>query len=303
MESADKWSDYWLKEGQQGEVFVNQDGHKHPQLADYWRTQFSGIIPKAKVIDIAAGGGSIFTDIDTTEIDLAATDLSLPALELLKGRIPATNCIVTNSEHMPFSNQSFQLVVSQFGVEYAGIDAFPEAARLVASGGRLAILCHISNGYIDSRTRGELEGIETVRISQFIRHAIDLTNAVYSGSAALFQQAEANFIPAERQLSGMVKKQPQGVHAHLYGGFRQLFERRNNYLEEDIIHWLTAMQGDLIRNFERLSTMKEAAQDEQQVREVCKTLQKTGLRHVGYSPFQLEGHDKPLAWSITAERP
>lgn len=43
---------------------------------------------------------------------------------------------------LPFGDGSFDLVVSQFGLEYCGPAAWAEAVRVLAPGGRLLMVCH-----------------------------------------------------------------------------------------------------------------------------------------------------------------
>ena len=75
---------------------------------------------------------------------------------------------------LPLPDSSFDFVVSQFGVEYAGIDAFIEAARLVKPGGQLSLLCHYQDGYIDSKNQKMLEAAKIARHSNFISDALAL---------------------------------------------------------------------------------------------------------------------------------
>ena len=101
MTQQDKnWSEYWQNEGAEGEVFVNKQGGKHPFLAQYWQQLFREQTLDARIIDIAAGAGSIFSHLPTThQFDLHAADISGPALAILKQRIPATTvhvCPATN---------------------------------------------------------------------------------------------------------------------------------------------------------------------------------------------------------------
>ncbi|MBL4665762.1 MAG: FAD-dependent oxidoreductase, partial [Sneathiella sp.] len=61
-------------------------------------------------------------------------------LEILKERIPRTKTYTCPADNVPLGDYSFDMVVSQFGIEYAGSTAFIEAARLVKNGGKLSIL-------------------------------------------------------------------------------------------------------------------------------------------------------------------
>ncbi len=69
----------------------------------------------------------------------------------MRQRIPGVTTMACPADDLPYADGPFNAVCSQFGVEYAGTKAFEEAAHVLAPNGRLLILCHYSNGYIDSR--------------------------------------------------------------------------------------------------------------------------------------------------------
>jgi ubiquinone/menaquinone biosynthesis C-methylase UbiE len=303
MNRADRWSEYWVNEGATGEVFVDKDGNRHPQLDTYWRTQLSGLKAGARIIDLACGAGSVFSHLDNeSSFQLFAADLSFEALQLLSSRIPESLNVSCSVSSLPFDEQQFDLVVSQFGVEYAGENAFVEAAKLIRNQGRLAMLCHYEEGFIDKKNKEHLLGARAAHESTFIPLGRKLAEAMFSQSQTSFHEAHANFLPAEQRLAEMTKRYQSGVHAHLYLGFRQLVERYQHYNLSDITNWLSEMEDDLEKNIIRLEAMRDAARSEEQVKDICVRLAQLGLRKIGYSPFNIEGQDLPVAWSITAEK-
>ncbi len=299
------WSEYWRNEGIEGEVFVNKQGGKHPFLAEYWQKLFLIQKPDASVIDIAAGAGSIFSHLPTDhQFKLHAADISAPALELLKQRIPATTVHVCPATELPLADNSFDFVVSQFGVEYAGMDAFEEAARLVKPGGQLALLCHYQNGYIDSKNQQMLEAAKIARYSNFIPDAVALIVLAFdksrtsSMSDALTEQN--NFAASQRTLEQAIKHCPEGVHAHLYFGFKQLYERRSAYDLNDVTGWLEEMSADIDRNIMRLTEMCHAASSKLEIERIAQTLNEHGFIGIEHEPVVLPEHKLPVAWAINA---
>ncbi|MFP6809228.1 MAG: class I SAM-dependent methyltransferase [Pseudomonadales bacterium] len=305
MIQTDKWSDYWTQEGTSGEVFVNKSGDRHPQLAAYWQTQLSGAHSTSRIIDLACGAGSVFADLDKHNdehsYELFGADLSTDALQLFQRRLPSTKVIACSASQLPFPSEAFDLVVSQFGIEYAGANAFTEAGDLVARGGRIAILCHHQDGYIDSKNKRLLAGAHSATNSNFISAALDLVRSSFANQNS--DQSMSKFNAAGEQLAATLKEYPEGIHHHLYFGFQQLFDRRSHYDESDIVDWLEAMRLDVDKNILRLTQMRQAARSEKEIRNICQMFTKQGLRKVGYSPFTISGNDLPVAWSITAERP
>ncbi|MEQ1930580.1 MAG: class I SAM-dependent methyltransferase, partial [Parvularculaceae bacterium] len=56
--------------------------------------------------------------------------------------------VVCDARRLPFVDGSFAAVVSQFGLEYAGPEAFGEAARVLAPGGAFCSVIHARGGAI-----------------------------------------------------------------------------------------------------------------------------------------------------------
>ncbi len=304
MTETDQWSDYWNNEGTSGEVFINQSGERHPQLAAYWHTQISGAHSTARIIDLACGAGSIYSDLHKEHtFSLFGIDLSMDGLHLLRHRLPNTSTVVGSITGLPFPERIFDLVVSQFGVEYGGADAFSNAANLVNTGGRIAILCHIEDGYIDTRNKLHLGGAKLIIESDFIPRAIELVKSAFAREAKRREKAEAEFTEANNKIASILEQNPGGIHSHVFFGFKQLFQRIAHYDEADITTWLETIQLDVHKTRAKLDRITDVALSEGSVKQICRDFTHSGLRKVGYSPFAIAGNSLPIAWSITAERP
>lgn len=300
MTQPDKWSEYWQQEGASGEVFVGKDGAPHPALAAFWQTQLPQ--PGARIIDLACGAGSVFAHVgDPRQYELHAADFSIDAISILRQRDPAILATVSSAAEPPYPDGSFDMVVSQFGVEYAGIDAFRTAGRLVRAAGKLAMLCHYENGTIDRKNRELLAGATVARDTNFIDKAAAMVEAAFSSSAQALDTAARSFAPSERALAAAVSRYRGGVHTHLYGGFRQLFERRAAYELKDITDWLEAMAVDLETNIVRLTAMCEAALSNEQIDHIGHDLRGEGFE-VTTRPFHGSDRDVPVAWQLVAKK-
>ncbi len=296
MSEAQGWSDYWKEDGATGEVFVGKDGSTNPHIKAFWHSHLADLEPASRIVDIACGAGSIFNHLaDPNAHELFAADLSAEALTLLRQRIPQTLVVAASASALPFGERSFDIVVSQFGIEYAGHDAFAAAARLVRPGGQMVTLSHIEDGYIDAGNQKLLTGAELCRNLNFIPLAADLTTAAFTNRN--FDSAARAFQPAERALAAFVGGNRGGIHEHLYLGFRQLFEHRAQYALQDITGWLDAMSEDLDRNILRLGSMRSAALSQSQVEQARSAMEAEGMV-VTVKPFEFPEYDKPVAWQI-----
>jgi SAM-dependent methyltransferase len=301
--SKEAWSDYWRREGRDGEVFVDADRRKHPALGEFWRARFADAASGERVVDLASGAGSIFASLPgDLDMERYAVDLSTVALGLLRDRFPGTLVVAGAGDRLPFADHSFDHVVSQFGIEYAGHAAFAEAARLVRPGGRLTVLAHYRDGAIDARTAVELAGARFVEEQGFVDLAVELASATAQGPGPRYEAAVAAFVPAERALAQRARRDRQGVHVHLYAGFRQLYERRQHYALGDILDWLDGMRGELTKVTERLGAMHAAAMTRADLTAVEQALHGAGLCDVSTQPFTAATGQPPVAWYLAARR-
>lgn len=297
---AKNWSAYWQQDGVGGEVFVGPEGTINADIAAFWRSLFSGIDPGALIIDIACGAGSVFAHMDGPgEYELVAADLSIDALKLLKTRSASAEIVVASANALPFRPSSFDLVVSQFGAEYAGIGAFEQAFNALKPGGRIVTLSHVQNGFIDSKNATLEAGVRKAQDIEFIPRSLRLTRAAFSGKGV--EEAVREFQRAEKEMAAFVMEHPGGLHGHLYAGFRQLFERRARYIESDIVDWLNGMTSELKLNRLRFEEMRKAALDEPAIEEVRAMGARCGVS-VRIKPMTLTGHAAPVAWQIDGQK-
>jgi len=304
MSDAEKgWSDYWQKDSAEGEVFVNARGERHPALAGFWGEVFAETRPGSRIIDLASGAGSVFAHLPTGQgYELHAADISEVALDALVERFPGVATTVCPADDLPFENAAFDLVLTQFGIEYAGIDAFGEAARLVAPGGRFVGLCHVAGGYIDSDNQAQLREAGTVLEQDFIGCAKVLAEAAFSGDPVKLRSAQEAFAAAATPVGEGMRRHRKGIHTYLFQGFRQLYERRSQYDLADITGWLDAMRGELDVNLDRLARMCAAALSEDDVARIRQIFEDRGLEDVQCTPFMTPGNDLPVAWQMAARR-
>jgi len=300
---SNEWHSYWDEASSGGEVFVGQNGQAHPDIAKWWSENFTNLPAGCKIVDLASGAGSVFKHVPVhDEAQLFAADVSSEALTLLQKRFPSASTQQCSADRTPYRDQAFDWVVSQFGVEYAGDGAFIEAVRILARGGQLRILCHIRDGYIDARNQAHLKQAQVITSSDFIPYARGLFESINIGKQKQIDISAAKFQAAEQQLAGACKTLPEGIHLHLYQGFRQMFENRQQYAVTDVTAWLDAMQADVDRNIHRLTHMCAAASSASEIAALTDRMRAAGCAEISYETLQIAGHDAPIAWAVSASK-
>ncbi|MEM8981689.1 MAG: class I SAM-dependent methyltransferase [Pseudomonadota bacterium] len=300
---ADNWSQYWSEESPQGEVFVDASGEKHPALDEFWQTELRSRSANDRLLDIAAGAGSIIAALDLDRFaSVHACDLSEPAMQRLAARFPTVKTAVCDATGLPYDDGAFDIVVSQYGIEYAGLDAFSEAARVLAPGGHIVTLSHYRGGSIDNVHERQLQAVDVLSEHRFIDKATELVSAAFTDDRGRFDRAAEDFIPSERAVAATVKEQPHGVHVHLHGGFRQLYAKRRQYDLSDITQWLAAMRDDVSKSIERLNAIRSVALDEISLATVRDNIIRSGLQWQQPTPFFGSDPKLPAAWVIRAHK-
>lgn len=175
-ESNPGWRHYWRENRLAACVPDNLDSAA--AIGTHWTEFFSKLSAGKRVLDIATGNGVLLVwaaraahvagrELALTGIDLADID---PARFLPEHRIDlaAVQFIGnTAAESLPFADGSFDVVVSQYGFEYANLElALSEAGRVLAPGGQLHWLAHGSDSMVVAQGRARLLDIKLLMAAE-----------------------------------------------------------------------------------------------------------------------------------------
>ena len=310
---ASNWDTYWHGTGDVGAY--SSGGITHPAILAFWDEYFGGVKSKyniPKIIDIASGNGAVveraLAILGDQQSDFTCLDVSEAAIGNIRDRFPQVNGIVSDACDIPLDSGNFDVATSQFGVEYAGLEAISESARLLASGGQIALLLHIKAGSIHSECVQSLDAITKIKNARFIPHAIDMFDAgfkaVRGADRAAYESAAKKLAPAIGVLEESMRQYGQHVAGdtinRLYNEVGQIHQRIQHYEPDEVLDWLKIMDSELDAYAGRMSSMSEAAIDKETFEQVC-----TELRNKGYTvnraePLLIPDHDLPLAWVLIA---
>jgi SAM-dependent methyltransferase len=293
--TADQWATYWKESRAQGEVYTRGDGQGNPALEAFWKRHLEN--SAGPRLDIACGAASVLRHGPAEGIDVAL-DVAPTALRKLETETPSLKGVAGDAANLPFEDGAFKHVASQFGLEYAGTEAFAEAGRVLAPEGRLALLCHVEGSTIHQRSQAELAALDTMADVAFMSRAEAALRAAYAQDEAAFVASAKAFMEAERPVVTLLETGVGGLAQHAYTGFRQLFEHRTQYAREDALGWLTATKAQMEETRLRLSAITEAALDDQSLRAATQALKETGVAVAPPTPFILPGQAAPLALII-----
>ncbi|MGA0545132.1 class I SAM-dependent methyltransferase [Brevundimonas sp. VNH65] len=159
------WRDYW-RSGQAGVAGDGTCGTEAGKTDAAWLPWFADALDRARVLDLCTGGGAVlrhaaqaagrsFELIGVDEATLAE-DPSLVALGIR--RIGETSI-----DALPFPDGAFDVVTSQFGVEYADHGrALAEVARVTRPSASVRFLLHHAHSEITRQARAGLAAYDAV---------------------------------------------------------------------------------------------------------------------------------------------
>ena len=312
---TDSWDTYWHGTGDVGAY--SSGGVNHPAIMDFWDEFFNMVktdYTKPKIIDIATGNGAVIERALATfgdeQPEFTCLDISGSAIANIHNRFPGVKGIVADVCSIPLDSDSFDIATSQFGVEYAGLEAINEVARLLTMGGRLTLLLHNREGSIHQECVESLDAVVQLQNSRFIPLAIEMFSAgfkaVRGAERAPYEAAAKQLAPAIGVLENIMKQYGEHVAgdtiARLYNDVGQIHQEIQQYEPTEILEWLKRMDGELNAYTGRMSSMSQSAIDSVAFDQVNAGLCSRGYTIERAEPLVTTDHDFPLAWVLIAKK-
>lgn len=313
--TAASWDTYWHGAGDA--AAYSDGGTSHPLVLSFWRDFFAAVRERydaPRIVDIASGNGAVArcarSAFDGPLGDFTCVDISASAIEALQQRYPEIKGIVADARSVPLESGEFDVATSQFGIEYAGLDAIDEMVRLVAPGGRLALLLHHKTGGIYRQCEASLEAVRTMQEARFIPLAMTMFGAGFAalrgGDRAAYDAATKEFIPALRRMETIMGQHGQhvadGTIVKLYRDVRDIHGRMTHYEPTDVLGWLGNLQAEVEAYAGRMESMCRAAIESTEFDSLCERVRGRGFELSQTGPLTLPDRDIPLAWKLVARR-
>ena len=154
-ERRDAWSRYWAQGAPHSCVGSYGDCYGGA-IAAFWRDAFGRLPGAARVLDIATGNGALprlllqhtgLRDLRCDAVDIASIQPSWLAKASPADQARVSFLGGVDAAELPFADHSFDLVVSQYGLEYTALQrSVPELLRVRAPRGAIALVLHHAQG-------------------------------------------------------------------------------------------------------------------------------------------------------------
>jgi ubiquinone/menaquinone biosynthesis C-methylase UbiE len=294
-----EWSVFWQSDQLDSCIPVNAPDDSD-QLISTWREFFGALSAGARILDIGTGNGSVAAQAVAVSqeeskrfsihgIDLAEIDppqFVTSARDLLQ-EITFHPC--TPMEKLPFADNHFDAVASQYALEYSQTDkSLAEAMRVLRARGHFRFLLHAQDGALKSRSQLQRRQAETILGSSlFVRLKDALENIVaaeqqraprvVTGAEESIAALKGVFDELERKFS---QTENRSLVDNLFAAVRRLPNLRRSYDLKTLLAMADDIRELLIAQAKRLQAMERAALDDVAAKELIKQLRINGATAV-----------------------
>lgn len=255
------WSLYWSQDQLQSCV-SGQFEQGQAAIDDLWTAFAQQLQEGASVLDLATGNGAVpvallksnvgleIDAVDAADIDPNAFLTDHPELRAVRFRAN------TDILELPFENHQFDAITSQFGIEYAGLEAATtKVIPLLAQRGRLGFLIHHEQSEILRSSARKLEELGALLTPDGLLETLE---RLLRGAVS-FQDLE---VAGQRYLD-LESTKTDAITGQVFSGINQIAEMlRAN--PGDALKLGATLDLRLRAEQERLRQLKAAARSEEQ---------------------------------------
>ncbi len=307
------WEHYWRASAQAGSFAAG--GVSHPAASAFWANcieqQF--ITPGDRLLELAAGDGDVSRRIHASlgdSLDYCAVDYSVHALDNLRNALPGATVVAADVARLPLRQGSFDTAVSQFGVEYAGVDAIVGLTDYLADNATLCLLMHCEASSICLDNQHSLQVLDGFVASGFIESALDMFSAarraLATGQSAGYQASAARLAAVLQQVDALCMRHAGCSAARTIAQITDDVVRLHDRLEYQdigaIMDWLQRHRAELAPYRERFETMTGAALSPDTFSHCCSEFEKQGFELRLQAPLQAEPAARPVGYALVATR-
>ena len=298
----DPWTLYWQNDNLES-CIASQSSEDTEKIVAYWRDFASLLDHGATILDLATGNGAVPSmllagnpDLEIVAVDKAQIE---PAKFLTRASELASVRFLPDVDicALPFEPESFDVVTSQFGLEYAPLDeACSSAARVLKHSGSLRLLMHHEDSEIvrpSTQTLAEISrllvpnGVMSCAVG-FVAGEVGLGKLEAAGQHYLAQENTKT-----RHVSGQI-----------FDGINQVIEG----MTANPDHTRTLVQTmklRLLAEQTRLQQLRQAALNAEQAHELERVLVEAGLEIELFETFKLDEDSNGgalIGWQLSGRK-
>lgn len=302
------WDKYW-QEGHLTSFLEDYDINYDDDIASFWLNCFKEQQAGSSILDLATGNLALpllvyesGVELDVFAIDLSKIDKDVIAAKNshLRSYIDKVNLSdETSIESLPYDNEQFDLITSNFGFEYSNLNlSIPEVSRVLKTEGSFVAAYHSDDSLIVSKNRKTISFIEFVlKRSKFF----DIFEKLNKSIGRIESNYDIQKIQANNKTENLRVKLNQCLGALEAQYKRELWESGMVDLVKVFFNNLTGSNSKLranlllkqrlnyLEHLKRLKDLDTAVINQQRQLELENTMSKVGLEIIEIKPLLRDG--------------
>ena len=314
------WDAYW-QNTRLNTTGRQEGGPRDAELDRFWTEFFAEQITSqpVRLLDIACGLGPVLrhalaktgSQESTTNSLVIGLDASTAALVETRSRSPGSVYVAASGARLPFTDAQFDLVTSQFGIEYAGTEAFQEMCRVLVPGGTFSAILHLHEGRIYRESRINLDAANAFLDSGLLSGLAGIFNAAIalhqSGTdTRKFRAADQSFAASVMSSEAVIRQWGKGAADGLlfsvYNDVGHIYSRFKHYEPREVLEWITLVTGELQSYAGRMASMLTAALDQSALNNLLTRLSENQLHVISQGVIRLGSPPVDSAWTLVAKK-
>jgi ubiquinone/menaquinone biosynthesis C-methylase UbiE len=306
------WRDYWKADVRASCMPENEQ--TAPEIAGIWRQWFADCAGGSRILDIATGNGIVLTHAAAagraanrafalTGVDLADID-PLRYVTSLEDDMRAARFIgAVAAEQLPFPADSFEVVVSQYGLEYADMPrALAEVARVLVPGGQLHWLAHSVDSEVVQQNREQAREVEYLLAPR--------GPVYYMNTFVARQRRHKDMQYSVKMLNDSFAQAyefcrmnpPAKVVFEVCSGFADIANRWQSYDPGDLSRMLQEAERRLLGHSARIQSLLNAVMTPARLRAVAEILAQTQWQDLSIDPVRVGVGPSEIGVHVHARR-
>lgn len=312
------WSSYW-QSGISGSFGINEPEWYTHVIKPYWKNLFDELARNSSILDIATGNGAVaFIASDCnrdkdSNFSICATDKARH--ELSPDSISSSSSeqqdiqfqFGTAIENLNFPDHSFDVVTSQFGIEYADTNkALRVLKPFLTKHAELVFIIHHKNSVISQQSRDELKQYRIIleqtpvfkKLKTLLISMGDIKSTNDLEKLKLNSKANKDREAFNRVVSKLTTKNPHSiVIADCLNIIKPLFKEKMMVPVKEKLRITESVKLQMSQARLRLLDMIEAAFDDSKLKKFIRYAESSGYQCITAKELT-DQSDNLLAWEI-----
>lgn len=273
-------------------------------LDEFWTKAFSSCSSEAHILDIACGNGALARclgnalEADAETINYVGVDKASinPPPDSAFGKLRPQFLPNLPVEGAAFGHSTFDLIVSQFGLEYSDkVKTIELASKWIKPGGRMVMVIHSSSSAITFESKQILEQLRVIKESAVIPLIYKLLERMENLSEnGQTNDQEANFLRKKINvtLTDLESISNDLLESRFLEGtvalLLSLFAQKRSHIPASIRKEnLEKLSLDLHHHQARLMQQTASAMGPRELESLAFTLRKNGFKNIRLSPLSI----------------